>query len=159
MKVGVVADTHGYLDPRILELFDGVDAILHAGDFESEDTIVELDAVAPVYAVSGNCDYLFYDRFPRQRLLELGGKRILLCHIYDNLGNLHPGILKELRERPPDVLVFGHTHAVTNEVQDGVLFFNPGYAGKGTGRDGGRSVGMLELDEQGVCTRILGLED
>ena len=157
MKIGVIADTHGYLDPRVFELFDGVDAILHAGDFEDEDTLLELGALAPVYAVCGNCDYLFYEKYPRQRLVELGGRRILLCHIYDNLGNLHPGILKELRENPPDVLVFGHTHEAVNEVQDGVLLFNPGYAGKGTGRDGERRVGMLEITRTTLTAGHLGL--
>jgi len=157
LKIGVIADTHGYLDPRVFELFDGVDAILHAGDFEDEDTLLELGALAPVYAVCGNCDYLFYEKYPRQRLVELGGRRILLCHIYDNLGNLHPGILKELRENPPDVLVFGHTHEAVNEVQDGVLLFNPGYAGKGTGRDGERRVGMLEITRTTLTAGHLGL--
>ena len=157
MKVGVISDTHGFLDSRVFTLFDGVDAILHAGDFEEEDHIIELGALAPVYAVAGNCDHPHYDRYPRQRLVELGGKRILLCHIYDNLGNLPPGILKALRERPPDVLVFGHTHEAMNEVLDGVLYFNPGYAGKGSGRDGGRLVGLLEIRRTTVTASHLGL--
>ena len=56
MKLGLISDTHDYLDPRIPELFAGVDHILHAGDVGRPLLIVELEQIAPVTAVTGNTD-------------------------------------------------------------------------------------------------------
>ena len=46
MKIGVLSDTHGFLDPRIPELFAGVDHILHAGDVGQPLILVELEQIA-----------------------------------------------------------------------------------------------------------------
>ena len=158
MKLGVISDTHGHLDPRVFELFDGVDAILHAGDFETEDTLIELGALAPVHAVAGNCDYAFGRRFPRLRRISLAGRDILLCHIAPELGRGRPGTPLDPALGPPDVLVHGHTHRPRCERRGGVLLFNPGFAGRGQGRGGGRTVGFLRLGERGVAGRIAALE-
>jgi len=56
MRIGVVSDTHGYLNPRVVEVLEGVDRILHAGDIGSQEVILRLEAVAPVTAVRGNND-------------------------------------------------------------------------------------------------------
>ena len=56
MKIGVISDTHGYLDPRVESLFQGVDHILHAGDIGYASIILELEFIAPVTAVNGNND-------------------------------------------------------------------------------------------------------
>lgn len=56
MKLGLISDTHGYLHPRIHDLFSDVDEILHAGDIDSDDVLIELQAIAPVTAVRGNMD-------------------------------------------------------------------------------------------------------
>jgi hypothetical protein len=54
--IGVISDTHGHLDPRVFELFAGVDHILHAGDIGSPGGVLQLEKIAPVTAVAGNCD-------------------------------------------------------------------------------------------------------
>ena len=56
MLVGVVSDTHGYLNPRVTELLQGVDHILHAGDIGDDEIIRELSLIAPVSVVRGNND-------------------------------------------------------------------------------------------------------
>ena len=56
MKIGVISDTHGYLDPQLAEVLAGVDAILHAGDVGSEEVLRDLEGLAKVYAVRGNVD-------------------------------------------------------------------------------------------------------
>lgn len=129
MRIGVLSDTHGFLDPGIRPLFDGVSLILHAGDIGGEEVIHALEAIAPVVAVSGNGDYHLYHLYPWDREIEAAGSRIVLCHWFDNWGMLHPKILKRLREDPPDALVYGHTHEPVNRVVEGVLHLNPGYAG------------------------------
>ena len=52
-RIGVISDTHGYLDPVVPELFAGVDHIIHAGDIIDADTLAELEKIAPVTAGSG----------------------------------------------------------------------------------------------------------
>ncbi len=55
-RIGVVSDTHGYLDPAVLEVFAGVDHIIHAGDVMDAGILEALRAVAPLTAVHGNLD-------------------------------------------------------------------------------------------------------
>ncbi len=56
MKIGVISDNHGHMHPKVYDLFQGVDHILHAGDIGSEEIIISLEAMAPVQAVWGNID-------------------------------------------------------------------------------------------------------
>ena len=57
MRIGVISDTHGRLRPAVAEKLQGVDCILHAGDFDSPDILQALDRIAPVYGVRGNNDW------------------------------------------------------------------------------------------------------
>jgi len=142
MKIGVISDTHGFLDPKIPGLFAGVSHILHAGDIGPDALIAELEAVAPVTAVCGNTDSS--PTFGPIATVTLAGRKFLLHHI------VNPRALKEelrlriARERP-DAVVFGHTHVEFCERIDGVLFLNPGSAGKPRfGR--GRTAAILHCD-------------
>ena len=54
MRVGVIADTHDYVDPLVYEIFKGVDCILHAGDVEAMWVIKRLEEIAPVFVACGN---------------------------------------------------------------------------------------------------------
>ena len=80
VRLGVVSDTHGRFDPAIRRLFRGVDAILHAGDIGALAVIRELAAIAPVLAVEGNNDR--FGRFPVERVERLGGRRLLITHVF-----------------------------------------------------------------------------
>jgi uncharacterized protein len=153
MKIGLISDTHGYLDPKVPEIFAGVSHILHAGDIGSDFIIVELKAIAPVIAVLGNTD-----SSPNFRLTEvvaLAGHKFLVHHI------VNPHALKEnlqlqvARERP-DAVVFGHTHKAFCETIGGVLYLNPGYAGKPkSGAE--RTVAVLHCDEKEFRPEFLPL--
>jgi putative phosphoesterase len=127
MKIGVISDTHDFLDPRIETIFAGVDHILHAGDIGFATIILELKFIAPVTAVLGNCDGDL--SFPLTATVELAAKKFLLHHIVNPRTLLETLAVRIAKERP-DVVVFGHTHKKFAELVDGVLFFNPGYAGK-----------------------------
>jgi uncharacterized protein len=145
MKLGVISDTHGYLDPRIAEIFAGVDHILHAGDIGDPMIDVELKCIAPVTVVLGNTDLGL--TFKETEIVTLAGKKFLIHHIV-NPHALSENVAARLRRDQPDVVVFGHTHKKFSETMDGILFFNPGYAGKPKfGAE--RSVALLHLDEQG----------
>ena len=81
MLLGVVSDTHGYLDPRVLKLLEGVDHILHAGDIGDASIIEELACIAPVTTVRGNNDKTGQSSlFPEEVTLELGGRTVYLTH-------------------------------------------------------------------------------
>lgn len=127
MKIGLISDTHSFLDPKISRLFAGVEHILHAGDVGPHSLLLELEAIAPVTAVLGNTDTWL--NLKLTELAEIGGRKFLLHHIVNPRALTDD--LKELIERAkPDVVVFGHTHKPFCETIGGVLFFNPGYAGK-----------------------------
>ena len=153
MKIGVISDTHGWLDPKVFELFAGVSHILHAGDIGADAIIVELETIAPVTAVIGNTD-----SSPTVRLTEavtLAGRKFLVHHIVDPYALKEELQLRVARERP-DAVVFGHTHKAFCETIDGVLFFNPGSAGKPRfGR--GRTVAILHCGEKEIRPEFLAL--
>jgi uncharacterized protein len=127
MKIGVISDTHGHLDPKIHELFAGVSHILHAGDIGNDSIIAELQTIAPVTAVLGNTD-----SSPNYRLIEVvtgAGRKFIVQHIVNPRELREEFQLRIARERP-DAVVFGHTHKAFCEMINGVLYLNPGYAGK-----------------------------
>src|SRR5688572_25292092 len=120
MKIGVISDTHGFLDAKVPKLFGGVDHILHGGDVGPYSLLLELDAVAPVTAVLGNTDTWL--QLKLTEFVELGGRKFLIQHIV-NPHALTEDLKLSLTERRPDLVVFGHTHKPFCETIGGVLFF------------------------------------
>src|SRR5438034_8871160 len=121
MVVGLIADTHGYLDPRVPPALQGVAFILHAGDIGAEGVLAALERIAPVTAVVGNNDgQLAHLGLPLRVDLDLEGVRIHLVH---RLIDAAPG---------PDtrVVVYGHSHKALVAEREGVLWVNPGAAGR-----------------------------
>jgi len=153
MTLGLISDTHGYLDPRVEKIFAGVDHILHAGDIGPDLLIAQLEAIAPVTAVLGN-----NDASPCFRLTEsvtLGGRKFLVQHIVTPR-ELHSDLKLRLGRERPDAVIFGHTHKPFNEVISGIHFLNPGYAGKNRfGQE--RSVAILHCDEKAIRAEYLPL--
>lgn len=142
MKIGIISDTHGFLDPRIEHLFAGVDHILHAGDIGHPMIEVELKFIAPVTVVLGNTDQGM--AFPETELVTLADKKFLLHHIVNPRALSEP-VKARIRRDHPDAVIFGHTHKKFAETVEGVFFLNPGYAGKPKfGAE--RSVARLHLD-------------
>jgi len=153
MKIGVISDTHGWLDPKFFELFAGVGHILHAGDIGPDAVIVELETIAPVTAVIGNTDSS--STFRLTEAVTLGGRKFLVHHIVNPYALKEELQLRVARERP-DVVVFGHTHKAFCETIGGVLYFNPGSAGKPRfGR--GRTAAILHCDGREIRPEFLPL--
>lgn len=126
MRLGVLADTHDRLDPRVASVFQGVDRILHAGDVCQPTVIAELEVVAPVTVVAGNNDY--FPGWRETEVLEVGGCRILLEHIVNPHAPTSSFRIRLQRFRP-DLVIFGHTHRPFNEPVEGIFYLNPGSAG------------------------------
>ncbi len=153
MKIGILSDTHDYLDPLIPALFAGVDHILHCGDIGASWLITELETIAPVTAVRGNCDDLMH--LNEMETIVLNGLKIMVMHIFDVYYPLETAKLRIAQEQA-SVVVFGHTHRRYCERRDQVLFFNPGYAGKPRNKCD-RSVGILNCGNQGITAAFEAL--
>jgi hypothetical protein len=155
MKIGLISDTHGYLDPRVAGIFAGVEHILHAGDIGPDRIIAELETIAPVTAVLGNNDGS--PNFALTRTVDLGGRKFLVQHIISPQALTEDLKLRIAREHPA-VVVFGHTHLAFSETINGVRFVNPGYAGKpkyGTQR----SVAVLDCNGDQLEVAFVRLTD
>lgn len=153
-RIGVISDTHNYLDPKIFELFDGVEHILHAGDIGMSRIILDLQSIAPVTAVLGNTDDPAI-RFRETELVELAGRKFLLHHIVDPAAPSET-IGRRIASDSPDVVVFGHTHKPFEQTRAGVLYFNPGYAGKSRfGME--RTVAILHCNQHAIRAEYLRL--
>jgi putative phosphoesterase len=154
MRVGVVSDTHGFLDPRALAALVGVEQILHAGDIGKPGIVDELAAIAPVIAIHGNVDAgtPLARRYPATRQVVLGGVRVYLNHF----GGRPAELARALPTPRPAVYIFGHSHAALLETVDGVLFLNPGAAGRPR-FGGGLSVALLDIVDRQATAQIVRL--
>jgi len=128
MKIGVISDTHNLVDPQIRRLFTGVEHILHAGDIGLPRVLWELEEIAPVTAVSGNTDDPGF-HYQETQVISLAGIKFLIQHIVTPHA-LDDSLKTRIASEQPDVVVFGHTHKPFQERIGGILYFNPGYAGK-----------------------------
>ncbi len=155
MRIGVISDTHDFLDPRVPELFAGVAHILHGGDVGMPRLLLQLQQIAPVTAVLGNTDSVPQCGIQLTEVVELAGRKFFLHHVL----NPHlPGddLKSRLARERPDVVVFGHTHRPFCERIGDTLFFNPGYAGKP--KFGlARSVAILHCDAKEIRTEFLNM--
>lgn len=158
MRIGVISDTHGYFDPRLSEIFHRIDHILHAGDIGPIEVIMALEKIAPVTAVCGNGDHDLRKRFPVSQMCEFNGYRVLLCHRYMSFTMIQPEISVEIEEKKPDVVVYGHTHDSVAHLSGGILYLNPGYAGRKDYPGRHRSVGILDLNASKPNAEILSLD-
>ncbi len=120
IKIGVLSDTHNYLDPQIHTLFAGVDHILHAGDIGLPWIILELESIAPVTAVLGNNDEGL--DYKETEVLQLAGRKFLVHHII-SVRQLSDVAKRRITREKPDVVVFGHSHQRFNEQIGSTLYF------------------------------------
>ena len=146
MLLGLISDTHDFLDPRIPSLFEGVEHILHGGDIGRASIILALERIAPVTAVLGNTDAGLDVR--ETKLVELGGRKFLLHHIVD-VREPHESLQRRIERDAPDVVVFGHTHRPYDVTIGSTRYLNPGYAGKPR-FNLPRSVALLHCGPEGV---------
>ncbi|RYF67527.1 MAG: metallophosphoesterase [Cytophagaceae bacterium] len=131
-RIGLLSDTHSYLDDQIFQYFDECDEIWHAGDVGDLDVITKLQAFKPVRAVCGNIDHE-EDPLPAHVRFTLEGLDIWITHIAGTPPRYNPIVRPNLKLNPPNILVCGHSHilkVVRDPTMDNMLFVNPGAAGK-----------------------------
>jgi len=147
--IGLVSDTHGWLDPELVEIFAdyGADVIIHAGDIGDTSVIDELEKVAPVRAVYGNIDGGDLRHFPEAELVEVGGRTIAVLHIAGKPSRPKRRAMELIREHEPDVFVCGHSHIPVVDRVEETLWINPGAAGR-HGFHTRRFAAMLHVDDE-----------
>jgi uncharacterized protein len=153
--IGVISDTHGLLDEKVLELFRGVRSIIHAGDIGREDLIWQLEKIAPVVAVRGNNDSDMIC-FPNERMALIEGRTFYVRHIFATIEKMTLPQQRIIERHMPDAVIFGHSHKAYYGTWRGTLLFNPGSAGPKR-FSLPRTVGILELTTDSITPRIVSL--
>lgn len=131
MRIGVVSDTHlrhtAVLPEQLLRGLEGVDLILHAGDWTAEQIVGLFESIAPVESVAGNNDPPeLVRRFGRRKEITVAGVRIGLIHGDSWTHPAEECAWNAFASCLPDVIVFGHSHVPHAERRDRTLLFNPG---------------------------------
>ena len=123
-RIGIIADTHGLLRPEAERCLANVDHIIHGGDIGHPDIIAKLRRIAPITLIRGNVDTGDWAReHAETELVRLADGSFFVVHD-----------LKTLRIDPValgiDVVVSGHSHVPKIDTVGGVLYLNPGSAGR-----------------------------
>ncbi|SDE88954.1 hypothetical protein SAMN05428966_111100 [Massilia sp. PDC64] len=124
MRVGLISDTHGLLRPEALDFLAGSDHIVHGGDIGGPEILERLAAIAPLTVVRGNNDTAPWARaIPETARVDVGQVALYAIHDLKRL-DIDP------RAAGIRVVVSGHSHKPACSERDGVLYVNPGSAGR-----------------------------
>lgn len=132
-RIGLISDTHGFLDPAVFEHFKDRDEIWHAGDFGNADVVRKLEAFKPLRGVYGNIDgNEIYHTFPEQLLFNCEKVKVMIRHIGGYPPKYNPETKNEILVNKPQLFISGHSHILKIMYDDKLncLHINPGAAGK-----------------------------
>ena len=106
MRIGLLSDTHGFLDPAIFDYFAECDEVWHAGDFGPFEILEQLEKFKPLRGVWGNIDGdKVRAALPEDLQWECEGLRVYMTHI----GNAHH-VRSEIARFHPGLFICGHSH-------------------------------------------------
>jgi uncharacterized protein len=131
-RIGLISDTHNYLDDAVFRHFEQCDEIWHAGDFGTAEITDKLKAFKPLRGVYGNIDgYDIRSEFPEKLRFTCEDVNVMMIHIGGYPGRYAPGIKAELVADPPQLFISGHSHILKVIYDDKIncLHMNPGAAG------------------------------
>jgi len=160
MRIGVIADTHGYLGDDVVRELNGCDLIVHAGDIGDALILDRLAEIAPVKAIRGNHEPESLEHLPRSLEFEEQGLRFMVLHGFisiprDRAMELFGHFFENIKKKNIDVLIFGHTHIPYNRIEQDMLLFNPGYAGRSAEH---REIGFLKIEDGRIEAEHLPLD-
>ncbi len=130
-RIGLLSDTHSYLDPAIFGHFDTCQEVWHAGDVGAPDVSTQLANFRPLRIVSGNIDSS--RDYPADLRFNLEGFPVWITHIGGVPPRYNPVVGPLLRANTPRLFVCGHSHilkVVRDPALGGMLYLNPGAAGR-----------------------------
>jgi len=132
-RIGLISDTHGYLDEKVFGHFEQCDEIWHAGDFGDSGLANRLASFKPLKGVYGNIDdNAIRSIYPEQLVFTCEDVKIMMRHIGGAPPNYNPETRKELELHRPQLFISGHSHIlkVIYDEKKQCLHMNPGAAGK-----------------------------
>ncbi len=154
IKIGLISDTHNYLDPQVKDFFSDRDEIWHAGDFGELKIAQELNEIAPVIGVYGNIDGQdIRSIYPIHQRFEKEGVDVWITHIGGVPGRYCIPIRDEIEKNPPDLFICGHSHILKiarDQQLNKMLYMNPGAAGK-HGFQIYRTIVRFAIDNKKIC--------
>ena len=133
MQVGLLSDTHGFLDEAIFTYFEKCDELWHAGDFGPVEVFDRLKAFKPVRGVFGNIDGAeIRSELPQDLEWQCEDVRVYMTHIGGYPGSYDRRAKRELAQRKPDLFLCGHSHIarVIRDPKLNLLHMNPGACGR-----------------------------
>jgi putative phosphoesterase len=133
IRIGLLSDTHSYIDDNILKHFENCDEIWHAGDFGNMEVADKLAAVKPLRGVYGNIDGGDLRKtFPEHLRFNCEKVDVWMTHIGGYPGRYNPVIKNEIYTKPPQLFICGHSHILKVMFDEKIkcLHINPGAAGK-----------------------------
>ncbi len=131
-RIGLLSDTHNYLDPKIASYFSQCDEIWHAGDIGTIAVCDELQKTRPLRAVYGNIDGQDIRKvYPEKLRFRCEEVDVLIMHIGGYPNRYSPEAKKEIAQKPPKLFICGHSHIlkVMFDKKYNLLHINPGAAG------------------------------
>jgi len=139
-RIGLISDTHGYLDENVFKHFENCDEIWHAGDFGNRELTDQLsahwsdrDGQTKVRGVYGNIDNNdIRTVYPEQLVFTCEKVKVMIRHIGGSPPRYNPETKKELLIHQPQLFISGHSHILKIMYDDKLkcLYMNPGAAGK-----------------------------
>lgn len=131
-RIGLMSDTHGYVDPKVYKYFKDVDEIWHAGDVGSMAVIEELEAFKPTRGVYGNIDdHVIRATWPKVNVFDCEGMSVLMTHIAGKPYRYNKEAYAEIQAHKPQIFVCGHSHILLVQFDENIqaLWLNPGACG------------------------------
>ncbi len=132
-KIGLLSDTHSYLDEKIFDYFSEVDEVWHAGDIGSMEVVEQLEQFRPLKAVYGNIDGgVFRREFPLDLRFDCEGMDVWITHIGGYPGRYNKRVREGMAANAPDLFICGHSHIlkVMPDRKHDLLHINPGACGQ-----------------------------
>lgn len=132
-RIGLISDTHGYLDDAVFEHFKDCNEIWHGGDFGNIALADKLAAAKPLKGVYGNIDGQdIRIVYPEQLVFMCEEVKVMIRHIGGYPQRYNPETKKEMLLHQPQLFISGHSHILKIMFDDKLqcLHMNPGAAGK-----------------------------
>lgn len=132
-KIGLISDTHSYLDEAVFRHFEQCDEVWHIGDFGTAELAEKLKQFRPLRGVYGNVDGQdIRMEFPERLHFYCEEVEVLMTHIGGYPGRYAPKIKAEIYADPPQLFLSGHSHILKVIYDEKIkcLHMNPGAAGK-----------------------------
>jgi len=133
VKIGLLSDTHSFLDDAVFKHFENCDEIWHAGDFGNIELADQLAVFKPLRGVYGNIDGKeIRQTYPEDLRFNCGGLDVWMTHIGGYPDKYSPRVKRTIYTKPPQLFIAGHSHIlkVIYDKKINCLHLNPGAAGK-----------------------------